>query len=191
MTKVDWANIISLNAFDKFCDYLQSFHNWKDSIRDQVSVISIVPQFDYVLTTDTDSFSCQHEKLFSVVWIQIAQNWNKFFTHTEHRSEAVDRGDLDLTPERSLPSQWIPVLAPTYSLPQRSKYLFKQVWHRTYSICDALFLRTARSGQLRSVTEIAPKSLILCVISVNKSLLQHGFVLSGTYSVNSLRLLFC
>ena len=53
MTKVDWANIISLNAFDKFCDYLQSFHNRKDSIRDQVSVISIVPQFDYVLTTDT------------------------------------------------------------------------------------------------------------------------------------------
>lgn len=50
MTKVDSANFISLNALDKFCDYLQSFHNWEDSIREQVSVISIVPQLDYVLT---------------------------------------------------------------------------------------------------------------------------------------------
>ena len=80
----------------------------------------LVPKFVYVLTQFRIAFSCQHEKLFSVVRIQIAQNWNKFFTHTEHRSEAVDRGGLENTPEHSLPSHWIPVLAPTYSLPQRS-----------------------------------------------------------------------
>lgn len=52
-------------------------------------------------------------------------------------------------------------------------------------------VRLACAGQLRSLIDIARKSLILSVISVNKSLLKYGFVLSGTYIVNSLRLLFC
>ena len=64
-----------------------------------------------------------------------------------------------LTPEYLLPSQWIPDHAPCYSLPLRSEYLFtphlsvtqhlSDVWRSTLEI---------GAGQLRSVTEIKPKS---------------------------------
>ena len=69
-----------------------------------------------------------------------------------------------LNPEYLLPSQGIPVLAPTSSLLLRSEYLFtvhqsmaqnlSDMWRSTFKIGDA---------QLRSVTEIAPKSLFLCL----------------------------
>ena len=65
------------------------------------------------------------------VWYGMNSNgtdW-KSFTHIEHRAGWVGREDLvnqtpDLTPQYLLPSQWIPVLAPTDSL-LWYKYKFK------------------------------------------------------------------
>ena len=54
-------------------------------------------------------------------------NWNKSFKHTEHPVRAVYQEGLVLsipilTPNYLLPSLWIPVLFPTYSLLLRSEY---------------------------------------------------------------------
>ena len=47
-----------------------------------------------------------------------------------------------LTPEYLLPSQWIPVLPPIYSLPLRSDCT--KVWNRIYPTRDAPFLGSGR-----------------------------------------------
>ena len=72
----------------------------------------------------------------------------------EHRAKAVGRDGL----VNLHPSQWIPVLAPSYSLPLRSDHLFTlsftlhtcshftKVWHRTYPICNDPLSRSARSS---------------------------------------------
>ena len=56
-----------------------------------------------------------------------SQNWNKSFNHIEHRARKVGREGFVLsipilTPKYLLPSRWIPVLFPTYSLLLRSEY---------------------------------------------------------------------
>ena len=63
-----------------------------------------------------------------IVRTATALNWNKLFTHIEHRTraggwEGLALYILILTPEYLLPSQWTQVLFPTYSLPLRSEYL--------------------------------------------------------------------
>ena len=83
-------------------------------------------------------------KAIRKVWTVIAQNWNKSFTHIEHRVGAVGREDLVnwipvLAPEYLLPSQWISVLAPTFHFrhgPNTCSPCAK-LWHRTYPICDS------------------------------------------------------
>ena len=76
------------------------------------------------------------------------------------------KGFGSLTPSLHslLSCQWVSVLGPTYSFQLRPEYLF-HVWHRTYPICDAPI-------RDRSVTEIAPKSLFLCV---NRRRIRFGF----------------
>ena len=53
-------------------------------------------------------------------------------------------------PEYLLPSQWVPVLAPTYLLPRRSEWCSHctKVWHKTCPICHATS-RPARRSSLR------------------------------------------
>ena len=66
-------------------------------------------------------------------------------THwTSHRSSWPRGFDLIpvLTPEYLLPSQWIPVLPPIYSLPLRSDCT--KVWNRIYPTRDAPFLGSGR-----------------------------------------------
>ena len=78
-----------------------------------------------------------------------------------------------LTPEYFLPSQWIPVLASVYSLPVRSQYLFTLYLNMAPNLSNmrcSIFEISA--VQLRFVTEIALKSLFLCV---NRSLIRYGF----------------
>ena len=84
----------------------------------------------------------------------------KSFNFIEHSAGAVGGDGLVhllpvFTPKYLLSCQWVPVLGPTYSFQLRPEYLF-HVWHRTYPICDAPI-------RDRSVAEIAPKSLFLCV----------------------------
>ena len=67
-----------------------------------------------------------------------------------------------LTPKYLLQTQWFLFLAPTYSLPLQIKYLFTIHKDR----------RGAAQPQLRSVAEIASKSLFLCV---NRSPIRYGF----------------
>ena len=59
-------------------------------------------------------------------------------------------------PEYLLPSQWVPVLAPTYLLPRRSEWCSHctKVWHKTYPICDA----TSRSVISVRNTKKPPRS---------------------------------
>ena len=78
-----------------------------------------------------------------------------------------------LTPEYFLPSQWIPVLAPVYSLPVRSQYLFTLYLNMAPNLSNmwcSIFEISA--VQIRSVTEIALKSPFLCV---NRSPSRYGF----------------
>ena len=66
-------------------------------------------------------------------------------THWTSRRSSWPRGfDLIpvLTPEYLLPSQWIPVLPPIYSLPLRSDCT--KVWNRIYPTRDAPFLGSGR-----------------------------------------------
>ena len=66
-------------------------------------------------------------------------------THWTSRRGSWPRGfDLIpvLTPEYLLPSQWIPVLPPIYSLPLRSECT--KVWNRIYPTRDAPFLGSGR-----------------------------------------------
>ena len=66
-------------------------------------------------------------------------------THWTSRRGSWPRGfDLIpvLTPEYLLPSQWIPVLAPIYSLLLRSDC--SKVWNRIYPTRDAPFLGSGR-----------------------------------------------
>ena len=78
-----------------------------------------------------------------------------------------------LTPEYLLPSQWILVLAPTYSLPVQSEYLLTLHQSVAQNLSD-MRRSTSEIGaaQLRSVTEIAPKSPFLYV---NRSPIRYGF----------------
>ena len=111
-------------------------------------------------STMPDSFSCRHVELSGIVWTATVQNWNKSFTHIELHAGVVSQEDVEnkipvLKPEYLPPSQWILVLAPTYSLPQRSEYLLtlhqsvpqnlSNMWRSTFEISAA---------KLRSVTEI-------------------------------------
>ena len=50
-------------------------------------------------------------------------------------------------PEYLLPSQWVPVLAPTYLLPRRSEWCSHctKVWHKTCPICHATSRPARRS----------------------------------------------
>ena len=82
-----------------------------------------------------------------IVWMVTEYNWKKSLTHIEDRAESVDREGLVnlipvLTPEYLLPSQWIPVLPPIYSLPLRSDCT--KVWNRIYPTRDAPFLGSGR-----------------------------------------------
>ena len=72
---------------------------------------------------------------------------------------------LVLTPKYLLPSQWVPVLLPSYSLPQRCDFLFTLYQGVVLNLFDNV-------TQFRSGTEIAPKSLFVCV---NKALFWYGF----------------
>ena len=44
--------------------------------------------------TIPDSFMYQPEKLSSIVWTEMAQNWNKLFTPIEHHIRAVGQEGL-------------------------------------------------------------------------------------------------
>ena len=104
------------------------------------------------------------------MWTVTADNWNR--TWAAGREGLVNSIPVH-TPKYLLPSQWIPVLAPNYSLPVQSEYLLtlhqsvapnlSDVWQSTSEIGAA---------QLRSVTEIAPKSPFL---RVNRSPIRYGF----------------
>ena len=67
---------------------------------------------------------------------------------------------LVLTPKYLLPSQWVPVLLPSYSLPQSCDFLFTLYQGVVRNLFDNV-------THFRSGTEIAPKSLFVCV---NKAL---------------------
>ena len=99
----------------------------------------------------------------------MAQNWKKLFTHIEYRAGEVNREGLVnqfqiLTPKYLLPSQWVPVLLPIYSLPQRSDFLFTLYQGVVRNLFDNV-------TQFRSGTEIAPKSLFVC----EQSPIWYGF----------------
>ena len=64
-------------------------------------------------------------------------------------------------PEYLLPSQWVPVLAPTYLLLRSSEWCSHQ--SMTQKLCDMSRYFETGEVQFRSVTEIAPKSPFLCV----------------------------
>ena len=79
-----------------------------------------------------DSFSGRHAKLSGLVWTATAQNWNKSRSHKSSiMPEWVDERAWWTKYQSSLLNfylwlmQWLPVLAPIYSLPLRSeiKYL--------------------------------------------------------------------
>ena len=79
------------------------------------------------------------------------------------------RQAFNLSPQYLLPSQWVPSLAPTYSLP---------LWSDQYLITLHHSVEQS-AAQLPSFTEIAPKSLYLCgKESVTKTdlLVVTGFV---------------
>ena len=83
------------------------------------------------------------------------------------------------TPEYLLPSQWVPVLAPTYSLPRRpikcSHYL--KTWHKTSARYHSSLSRPARSRRhtLIFLTSV-PYTRIYCSrdIYISKS---AGFII--------------
>ena len=107
-----------------------------------------------------------------------ARDWNKSFTHMEYRTGAVGQeGFVNLTFQSLLLNiflrvSWfrsspllIRVPDPLYYSPTTCSH-YTKVWHRAYQIGDAPQAFYIGAAQLRSVTEIAPKSLLLCV---NKS----------------------
>ena len=107
-----------------------------------------------------------------------ARDWNKSFTHMEYRTGAVGQeGFVNLTFQSLLLNiflrvSWfrsspllIHVPDPLYYSPTTCSH-YTKVWHRAYPIGDAPQAFYIGAAQLRSVTEIAPKSLLLCV---NKS----------------------
>lgn len=72
---------------------------------------------------------CTQYRISDIVWTATTLDWSKSFTHIEHRALAVGREGLVhqipvLIPEYLLPPQWVPVVAPTCSLPLLSEYLF-------------------------------------------------------------------
>lgn len=81
-----------------------------------------------------------------IVWTPKAQNWNKSFTHIEHLKSQISN---------------------LYG-PNTCSHCIK-VLKRTYPICHTPLSRLAR--ELRSFTEIARKSQLLCV---NRSLIRYG-----------------
>ena len=116
------------------------------------------------------------------------------------KSISKSAGETVHTPKYLLPSQWIPVLAPTYSLPVQSEYLlippqsprgFSALARLYYLATKTAMLRrlilhqsvapnlsdmwrsTSEMGaaRLRSVTEIAPKPFVY----VNRSPIRYGF----------------
>ena len=65
-----------------------------------------------------------------------------------------------LTPEYLLPSQWIPVLAPTNLLPVRSEYLFTLHQSVPYNLSDiSRSTIEINLAQLRSVRNVAFEEL--------------------------------
>ena len=124
-------------------------HQCISTVYMQVYLHSLYWSYVYTLP---NSFSCQQETV--IVWTARAQNWDKSFTHIEHRTGAVGlEGLVNLIPvftlEHLLPSQWIPFLFPTYSLPLQSVYLFtlrRSVAESGYLICDAPLEGSARSS---------------------------------------------
>ena len=77
------------------------------------------------------SFSCRDVKLSGIVWTATAPDWNRSFIHIEHSAAPgrlaervwytkLQSSFLYFRPKR------VPVLAPAYSLPLRSQYLFKR-----------------------------------------------------------------
>jgi len=103
-----WKNISS-HVASKF-----KFH-----FNTSIYLISVV--LGSVHTIPDDSSSWRHEKSSRVVWRATAWGGTNrshllyplLFTHIEHHAGAVGRGYL-------LPSQWVPVLGPTYLLPRRT-----------------------------------------------------------------------
>ena len=57
-----------------------------------------------------------------------------------------------LAPEYSLPSQWISVVTPTFHFRHgpNTCSLCAKLWHRTYPICDAPLWKSARRSLVRS-----------------------------------------
>ena len=99
-----------------------------------------------------------------IVWIVTEYNWKKSFTHIEHRAEAVGREGL---------VNLIPVLTPEYLLPvlvdsSPPSYLFTSATVRLHqSVKQNLsnlwrFIFEIGAEQLRPITEIAPKSPVVC-----------------------------
>ena len=120
-----------------------------------------------------------------------ARDWNKSFTHREHRTAAVGQEDFvnltfqSLVLNISFRVSWfrsspllIHVPGPLYYSPTTCSH-YTKVWHRTYPICDAPLSRPALRSFARSVTEIAPKSLSLC--------LSESTVFDPVWCDNSLR----
>ena len=110
-----------------------------------------------------------------------ARDWNRSFTHIEHRAAPGRLAErVWCTKFQSLllniyfRLKRVPVLAPTYSLPLRSQYLFR--WHRTYPIGDAPlrcqdappYRRGTASFRYRNRAEIS-------ALTVNGSLIRYGF----------------
>ena len=99
-------------------------------------------------TTILDSFSSRHETPSHGNGIGLSQT-----------SNIVPEGFANL-----LPPQRISDLAPSLLLRSEFRFTLHQNVQRTYSICDAPLSRSVQRSLDRFVTEIAPKSWLLCQI---------------------------
>ena len=95
---------------------------------------------------------------------------HKSLIHIEHRASTVGREDLVdyipvLTPKHSLPSHWVPVLAPTNLLPRRMCSHRTKVWHKTYPICVTLHFRGRRGATSLRYRNRAEITVLMCELS--------------------------
>ena len=73
-----------------------------------------------------DSFSWRREKLFVIVWTEMAQNWNKSFIHIKHRAGADwPRGFGEQNPS---PHSWIFTSVSIDSSPRSYLFTSATVW---------------------------------------------------------------
>ena len=128
------------------------------------------------------SFLCRHETLSDTVktttTTTTARDWNKSFTHIEHRTGTVGQeGFVNLTFQSLLLNSFfrvswfrsspllIHVSGPLYYSPTTCSH-YTNVWHRTY-LCDAPLSRPA----LRSFAPLQKCAEIIVLMCERK----HGF----------------